>query len=115
MKSFNTLLFTLLLMAVVGQVQAQTPFDAIMMKQREFCIAAVYEHNWFDEYWEGTYLRTNETIATVKRDMVMPMLAFGIFDRLTSWSLPLMSAPLPANPMGANLPAPRDSRISGWR
>lgn len=89
MKSFNTLLFTLLLTAFIGQVQAQTPFDAIMMKQREFCVAAVYEHSWFDEYWEGTYLRTNETIATVKRDMVMPMLAFGIFDRLNF----LVSAP----------------------
>lgn len=63
-------------------IQAQTPSDAIMMKQREVCLAVVYEHSWFDEYWEGNRLRTNGTIATVKRDMAAPMVAAGIFDRL---------------------------------
>lgn len=53
-----------------------------MMQKGEICLAAIYEHGTFDHYWEGTYLRTNGTIATVKRDMVLPMFAFGIFNRL---------------------------------
>lgn len=63
-------------------VLAQTPSDAIMMKQRETCVAVVYENSSFDEYWEGTLLRTNGTIATVKRNMVAPQIAIGILDKL---------------------------------
>ena len=61
---------------------AQTPSDALMMKKREACIALIYDHGSFDQYWEGTYLRSNETIATVSRISVMPMLAVGILDQL---------------------------------
>lgn len=53
-----------------------------MMKKREACIALIYDHGSFDQYWEGTYLRSNETIATVSRISVMPMLAVGILDQL---------------------------------
>ena len=52
------------------------------MKKREACIALIYDHGSFDQYWEGTYLRSNETIATVSRISVMPMLAVGILDQL---------------------------------
>jgi hypothetical protein len=72
-----------------GILKAQTPADAIMMKKGEICIAAVYENSWFDHYWEGTYLRTNGTIATVKQDLVNPMLAIG----LTDWLNFLASCP----------------------
>lgn len=61
---------------------AQTPSDALMMKKREACIALIYDHGSFDQYLEGTYLRSNETIATVSRISVMPMLAVGILDQL---------------------------------
>ena len=61
---------------------AQTPSDAIMMKQKEACIGLIYENTAFDHYWEGTYLRTNGTIETVKRNSITPMIAMGIFDRL---------------------------------
>lgn len=74
-----TLVFALL---VVLEANAQTPSDAIMMKQRESCIGVVYDYQWFDEYWEGTYLRTNGTIETVKRQSVNPMIAIGLHDRL---------------------------------
>lgn len=69
---------------------AQTPTDAIMMEKRMTCIAVGYEHSQFDHYWEGTKLRENGTIATVKRDAVSPMLAIGLLNKLnllvgTSW------------------------------
>lgn len=68
---------------------AQTPSDAIMMEQRQSCAAVIYENSRFDEYWEGTLLRTNGTIETVTRNMVVPMIAIGLFDQLNL----LVSAP----------------------
>lgn len=83
MKTQHTIVFFLLaFFACSGFLQAQTPSDAIMMRKLETCIGVVYEHSWFDEYWEGERLRTNGTIETVKRNSVTPMVAFGIFDRL---------------------------------
>jgi hypothetical protein len=76
------IIVVLLLLCLGLPARAQTPSDAIMMPKGELCLAAVYEHSTFDEYWEGTLLRTNATIATVNRNAIMPMFAFGIFDRL---------------------------------
>lgn len=61
---------------------AQTLTDAVMMKQRESCFALIYEQASFDHYWEGTYLRTNGTIATVSRYTVLPMITIGIHDKV---------------------------------
>lgn len=62
--------------------KAQTPSDAAMMKKREACFAITYDQGSFDQYWEGTYLRSNEIIAKVKRTTIMPMIAIGILDNL---------------------------------
>ncbi|NJM24546.1 MAG: hypothetical protein HC859_02455 [Bacteroidia bacterium] len=61
---------------------AQTPTDAIMMKQREFCAALIYDHGVFDQYYEGTDLRVNGTIETVTRTTALAMLAIGLHDKL---------------------------------
>lgn len=77
--------FVLLLafyLAFPGANQAQTPTDDLFMNQRESCIALIYENSSFDEYWEGSRLRANGAIATVKRNTVMPMIAIGLFDQL---------------------------------
>ena len=66
----------------MGTMQAQTPSDAIMMKKRELCVALIYEHGSWDHYWEGTHLRMNETVATLKRNTVLPMVAIGIIDKV---------------------------------
>jgi len=65
-----------------GTLAAQTPSDAIMMKQGELCFGLVYEYSAFSEYWEGTTLRSNGTIAEVRRHMVNPMVAIGILKRV---------------------------------
>lgn len=67
---------------LAGSLQAQTPTDSWMMNKGEFCIALTYDRGSFDQYWEGTRLRTNETIATVSRKTIMPMVAVGIFKDL---------------------------------
>ncbi|MBK5279648.1 MAG: transporter [Bacteroidia bacterium] len=80
MKKFTFLLATLLF--VTEWLQAQTPLDAIMMKQRESCFALVYDEGKFDQYWEGKNLRTNATIATVNRQTVLPLMAIGVHNKV---------------------------------
>lgn len=79
MKRFLLLLF---LVPLYQFLDAQTPTDAVMMKQRESCFALIYDQVSFDEYWEGTDLRDNATIATVTRYTVLPMIAIGLHDRV---------------------------------
>jgi len=74
--------YSIALLCFTGVVRAQTPLDATMMKQRESCLAVVYDHGSFDEYWEGETLRKNETIATVTRMSINPMIAIGVLDKL---------------------------------
>lgn len=69
-------------MLVVCALAAQTPFDAVMMKQRESCFALIYDQSSWNQYWEGTHLRHNETVATLKRQIVTPMIAIGVMNKL---------------------------------
>ena len=80
MRIFTTVSLCILCCSL--SVSAQTPSDAQMMKKREACIAVMFERGSFDQYWEGTLLRSNETIATVNRMSVGPMIAVGILDQL---------------------------------
>ncbi len=61
---------------------AQTPSDAIMMGNGQVCLAVIYSHDSWDEYWEGTLLRTNGNIGTLTRQTIMPMVAVGLGERL---------------------------------
>ncbi|WP_367389251.1 transporter [Lewinella sp. LCG006] len=63
-------------------LSAQTPSDALMMESKQACVLLEYNYGSFDQYWEGGLLRENQTIATVKRNTVMPMIAVGIWDKL---------------------------------
>jgi len=63
-------------------LKAQTLTDAVMMKQREFCLALVYDYGSWDQYWEGSYLRGNGNIGTLKRNSYSSMLAIGVLDRI---------------------------------
>ena len=61
---------------------SQTYTDAIMMQKKEICIALMYDQGTWDEYWEGTNLITNQNIGTFTRSTYMPMIAYGITDKL---------------------------------
>jgi len=67
------------------ELQGQTPSDAIMMPRHNACVLLSYDHSSFDEYWEGSYLRQNQTIETVTRKTVLPMIAIGILDQLDAY------------------------------
>ena len=76
------LLSLLITFSGVGKLLAQTPSDHLMMSKYELCIAASYDQGKWDEYWEGTYLRTNDNIGTFTRSTLKPMIAAGITDKL---------------------------------
>lgn len=81
-EGLSICILTLICLFAASALQAQTPSDALMMKQREVCIAVMYDRGSWDQYWEGTHLRSNETVATLTRQMVLPMVAIGLHDRL---------------------------------
>lgn len=84
----------LLLLGLMGQslLTAQTPNDALMMPSKNICVLLGYDIGTFDRYWEGDYLRSNETIATVDKNTVLPMAAIGILDDLNFYlSLPYVN------------------------
>jgi hypothetical protein len=78
----KTLLTIFFLSALAGVLRAQTPSDAVMMKQRESCFALIYDKGSWDHYWEGDYLRTNGNVGTLHRRTIMPMIAIGLHDKL---------------------------------
>jgi hypothetical protein len=77
------IILTLVLLSVCSALlRAQTPTDAVMMKQRESCFALIYDQGTWDHYWEGDYLRTNGNVGTFSKRMIMPMIAVGLHDKL---------------------------------
>lgn len=67
---------------VLPKLYSQTPSDALLMKKGELCLAVIYSHESWDEYWEGTLKRNNGNLGTFTRQSVMPMFALGISDRI---------------------------------
>jgi len=78
----KALLLQVFCIGMVTTVVGQTYTDATMMKKNEICIAMMYEQGTWDQYWEGTNLITNENIGTFTRSTYMPMIAYGITDKL---------------------------------
>jgi len=71
-----------MLYSCMGVLHAQTPTDAVMMKQFQACFALAYDQGTWDQYWEGDYLRTNGNVGTFQKRMIMPMIAIGLHDKL---------------------------------
>ena len=61
---------------------AQMPTDAIYMRKNSVCIATVYGHSSWNQYWEGTFKRENFNIGTHTTQSVMLMPAIGISNRV---------------------------------
>jgi len=76
------MVYLAILICGVGALRAQTPTDDLMMPKQDICIALAYENGTWDEYWEGTMLRSNANIGTFTRTAIMPMLAYGITDKI---------------------------------
>lgn len=71
---------------------AQSPTDELMMPKHEICFLGNFEYGHFDQYWEGSNLRKNGTIATVQRRTAMFMAAYGLTPKLNIYAgLPYVS------------------------
>jgi hypothetical protein len=91
-KTLRICAFLIVTVVLVPSVKAQSPADAIMMSKSQLCLAALYTHDTWDEYWEGTLKRDNGNIGTLTRQSVTPTIAYGITDRFNILAaLPWMS------------------------
>ncbi len=83
-NSLKTLVVSglLFMLAIPKTALSQTPNDAIMMEKGQLCVAAIYGHDSWDEYWEGTRKRSNGNIGTFTRQSVMGMFSLGITDKI---------------------------------
>jgi hypothetical protein len=70
-------LFTTIILAATP-VSAQTFTDGLMMSKGKVCVMAVYTHDRWQDYWEGTLKRENFNIGKVTTQSVGVMAAAGI-------------------------------------
>lgn len=77
-KQFILLAFLLVQRAAF----AQMPHDAIYMPQKTSCIALTYTNSSWSNYWENTLKRDNLNMGKHTTQSVMPMLAYGISNKL---------------------------------
>lgn len=74
--------FLLLLVSIVS-AKTQTPTDATLMTKGQICLAAIYSHDSWDEYWEGTLFRSNGNIGTLTRQSINPMAIVGLTNSIS--------------------------------
>ncbi|MCK8490687.1 MULTISPECIES: hypothetical protein [Spirosoma] len=79
-KNLQYLALALLLMPFA--VRAQMPHDAIYMGKNSVCVAAMYGHSSWNNYWENTLKRENFNIGTHTTQSAMIMPAIGISKRV---------------------------------
>ena len=63
-------------------LQAQTIDDGLMMAKRDLCTGFMYQHDRWDEYWEGPLKRANGNIGAVTTRSTSWVAAYGVTDRL---------------------------------
>ena len=81
-RNFLKNLSPFVLLLCFYQAGAQTDYDAIMMKKKQWCNGATYMYSGWDHYWEGTLNRNNQNIGTLTTQSVMFMTNYGISDKL---------------------------------
>ena len=63
-------------------VLAQMPHDAIYMGKKQLCVAGMYGHSAWSQYWENSLKRENFNIGTLTTQTAMLMPAYGISKRV---------------------------------
>lgn len=75
-----------LLLSSATMVLGQMPDDGWTMKKGELCLVADYMQSSFTEYWEGKRLRENLNLGKFTSKVIMPMIGYGITDKLTAFA-----------------------------
>src|SRR6478672_10647327 len=73
-------------LCVVQHATAQMPDDGWTMRKGEVCLVTDYMQSSFTEYWEGKRLRENLNMGKFTSKVFMPMVAYGITDKLTAFA-----------------------------
>jgi hypothetical protein len=81
-RASNALLPFVLLALSSAPLRAQTVDDSLMMPRNNFCTGFAYQHNAWDQYWEGTLKRRNGNMGTLTTQNVSWMGNYGITNRL---------------------------------
>ncbi|MDP4150458.1 MAG: hypothetical protein Q8927_08805 [Bacteroidota bacterium] len=72
----------IMLLFLPAALKAQTDEDGIMMAKKNLCIGGTYSYSSWNNYWEGTFKRTNQNIGTVSTKMFGLMGTYGITNKL---------------------------------
>ena len=65
---------------------AQMPDDGWTMRKGELCLVSDYMQSSFTQYWEGKRLRENLNMGKFTSKVFMPMVGYGITDKLTAFA-----------------------------
>jgi len=72
----------LILLAFLSNSYGQSLVDGIYMPKRAICAGFQYNHDSWDEYWEGTLKRENKNIGSVTNQSLAFMANYGITNKL---------------------------------
>jgi hypothetical protein len=70
-------------------LHAQTIDDGIMLADKTLCAGALYGHDSWDQYWEGSLERVNGNIGTVTTQSLTMAANYGV----TSWFNAIINVP----------------------
>jgi hypothetical protein len=77
------------LVLLCQSLHAQTIDDGIMLANKTLCAGALYTHDSWDQYWEGSLERVNGNIGTVTTQSITMAANYGV----TSWFDAIINVP----------------------
>jgi hypothetical protein len=78
-----------LLILLCPSLHAQTIDDGIMLANKTLCAGALYSHDSWDQYWEGSLERVNGNIGTITTQSLTMAANYGV----TSWFDAIINVP----------------------
>ncbi len=72
----------LLIGSTAASISAQSPVDGLMMPRGTLTAGALYAHDSWNEYWEGTLKRSNGNIGRVTTQSVVFVGGYAINDKI---------------------------------
>lgn len=87
-KILSSICFALLVL-LCPSLHAQTIDDGIMLADKTLCAGAIYTHDSWNQYWEGSLERINGNIGTITTQTVTMAANYGV----TSWFDAIVNVP----------------------
>src|ERR1700730_16106475 len=86
---FLSLICFTLLVPFCRSLHAQTIDDGIMLADKTLCAGALYTHDSWDQYWEGSLERVNGNIGTITTQSLTMAANYGV----TRWFDAIVNVP----------------------